>query len=274
MASLENEKTVSYVSDSDEEKEGNGEGTLDDLQQVNDLKTPYDGPQTGPKGVLEDYKQYKNLCKVNEMIATKEKIELHKKLAFTADPNKHPDKPKEEFEKSDDEYDFEDDEFLKEYHQNRLEQMQKEMEDKIKQNMVKFGQLYDLQTGEELLDILEKEEKNVIVIVHLYDKSLSACVNLSDCLERLAKQYTHVRFCKISSTRAGLSLQFKVNALPTLQVYKGGVLIGNYIKMQDHLDKIFYAADVENFLIEKDIIPSVWSTRNNYDDYDIVDDDN
>ena len=244
------------------------------MQQFNDLKAPYDGPQTGPKGVLEDYKQYKTLCKVEELIATKEKIELHKKLAFTADPNKHPDKPKEdEAEKSDDEYNFDDDEFLKEYHQNRLEQMQKEMEDKIKQNMVKFGKMYDLQTGEELLDIIEREEKNVIVIVHLYDQSLPACVNLSDCLERLAKQYTHVRFCKISSTRAGLSLQFKVSALPTLQVYKAGVLIGNYIKMQDYLDKIFYAADVENFLIEKDIIPSVWSTRNNYDDFDIVDDD-
>ena len=41
-----------------------------------------------------------------------------------------------------------------------------------------------------------------------------------------------------------------MNALPTLQIYKGGNLVGNFLRVQDNLDDEFYAADVENFLIE------------------------
>ncbi|XP_066931273.1 phosducin-like protein [Clytia hemisphaerica] len=261
---LTGDKTASYVSDSD----GEDSGPLDAKQ--NDMPA-YDGPQTGPKGVLEDYKQYKNLCKIEDNIATKEKIEYHKKTAFTADPNKHTDEVKNE--NSDDEFDFEDDEFLKEYHQKRLEQMQTEMENKIKLNMTKFGQLFDLQTSDELLNVIENEDKSIIVIVHLCDESVPGCIKMNECLDCLAKQYSHVKFCKISATKAGLSLQFKLSALPALQVYKAGTLIGNYIKMLDHLDKIFYTADVENFFIENDIIPSVSSMRNNYDDFDILDEE-
>ena len=115
------DKPVSYASDSDEEDQGNNELNSDEQQQVDDLSTPYGGPQTGPKGVLEDYKQYKNLCRIEESESTKEKIALHKKLAFTADPNKHSEQLQDK--DSDDEFDFEDDEFIKEYHQKRLEQM-------------------------------------------------------------------------------------------------------------------------------------------------------
>jgi len=268
-SALTGDKAVSYVSDSDEEEQDNNESRSDEHQQVDDLSTPYGALQTGPKGVLEDYKQYKNLCRLEESEATKEKIALHKKQAFTADPNKHSDRLQDK--DSDDEFDFEDDEFIKEYHQKRLEQMQKEMENKIKKDMIEFGKLFDLQTSQDLLDALEREEKNVIVVVHLFDQSVPACTKLNECLECLAKQYSHVKFCKISTTKAGLSLQFKLSALPTLQVYKSGILIGNYLKMQDYLDQIFYTADVENFLIENDIIPSIQSTRNNYDDFDIVD---
>ena len=45
------------------------------------------------------------------------------------------------------------------------------------------------------------------------------------------------------------SLQ-KLNALPALQVYRNGFLVGNFIRLSDEFDDEFYAADVENFLIE------------------------
>ena len=150
MADLESKltggKNISYVSDDDEDHSGQ-----DPQSMTNDNpQVPTEGPQTGPKGVLEDYKQYKNLCRIEEITATKEKIELHKKIAFTADPNKHPEKPLEEEIDDDFEFDEDDDEFLKEYRQKRLAQM----ESKSKQNMEKFGELYDLQTSQELLNVM------------------------------------------------------------------------------------------------------------------------
>ena len=110
------------------------------------------GPKTGPKGVLEDYKRYKELCKVEEAIAEKEKIAWHKQAAFTADPNKHPDKGSDE--------DFEDDDFLKKYHEKRLNQLKKEMD--LNQNKSKFGKLFEL-NGNELLSTIDKEDQKLML---------------------------------------------------------------------------------------------------------------
>lgn len=277
MADLESrlmgEKTVSYVSDSDDdEAEDNFLEEQVSKGQINDLSNTSTGPQTGPKGVLEDYKQYKNFCRVEEKEAIKEQIALHKKMAFTADPNKHPEPTTKEDDEEED-FDFEEDEFLKEYHEKRLAQLRKVMEEKITQKMPQFGVLFDLKSSDDLLNVIEKEDKETIVIVHLYDPNLQACVLMNNCLQCLAQQYKFVKFCKVLSSNAGLSLQFKLNALPALQVYKNGSLIGNYIKMQEQLDQIFYTADVENFLIEADVFPSMHGGCKNHDDYDIIDDD-
>lgn len=284
MTDLENRlmsgKTVSYVSDSDDDDDNNEAYNIELEEQaaqgkIDDLSNPYTGPQTGPKGVLEDYKQYKNICRIEQQEAIKEQIAIHKKMAFTADPNKHPDPKNKTNDDSDDEedFDFEDDEFLKEYHAKRLAQLQKNLEDKITQKLPQFGELFDLKSAEDLLNVIEKENKETIVIVHLYDPNINTCVLMNDCLKCLAQQYRHVKFCKVLASQAGLSLQFKLNALPALQVYKNGSLIGNYIKMQEQLDKIFYTADVENFLIEVDVFTANREGCKTYDDYDIVDDE-
>ena len=40
------------------------------------------------------------------------------------------------------------------------------------------------------------------------------------------------------------------NGLPALQIYKGGALIGNFVRLSDQLGDDFYAGDVEAFLQE------------------------
>jgi len=145
----------------------------------------------------------------------KSAVELHKKLAFTADPNKHPD------EDSDDD-EFDDDDFLRQYHEKRLAQMKEEMEIKLNKGMQIFNELFDY-NGEELLQSIEGEDVNTVIVVHLYD-SIKACIQMNKCLEQLAHDYPYVKFCKVLATNAGLSLKFKMNALPTIQVYKGGKL--------------------------------------------------
>lgn len=38
--------------------------------------------------------------------------------------------------------------------------------------------------------------------------------------------------------------------LPALLVYKGGQMVGNFVKLEDTFGEDFYAVDVESYLIE------------------------
>ena len=238
---LRGEKTAGYCSDSDDDEDGCVvlKATDDNLNTGIPLQA-----KTGPKGVLQDYKLYKKLEQLEKEENDRHTIELQKKLAFTADPNKHPDNEDEEFE--------EDDEFLRIYHEKRLAQMKAEMEIKLNKSKQTFDQMFDY-SGQELVDAIEEQDKNSVMVVHIYD-SISACMQMNKCLEQLAQEYSHIKFCKVLASNAGLSLQFKMNALPTIQVYKDSKLIGNYLRVQDHLDKEFYPGDVENFLLDADVL--------------------
>jgi len=115
-----------------------------------------------------------------------------------------------------------------------------------------FGKLFEF-NAEKLLEALEEPNKDLILVVHIYD-SVKPCIQMNKCLEQLVQEYPHIKFCKVLATHAGVSLNFKMNALPTLQVYKGGKLIGNFVRIHDQLGEEFYPGDVENFLIEKDVL--------------------
>jgi len=236
------ETNVNYASDSDDEddKAVNNPTNETGYQEV------VNGPKTGPKGVLADYRRFKENKKIEDEEALRHKIAVHKKYAFTADPDKHAD--------ATDDFD-DDDEFLRQYHEKRLAQMKREIEAKVNHDLPKYTECFSL-SGSELLDTIENENRKVIVVVHLYDANLKSCKQMNKCFDCLAQQYPYVKFCKVLASSAGLSLKFKAKALPTIQVYKEGVLIGNFIKMMDKLDNEFYAADVENFLIDSDILTS------------------
>lgn len=206
----------------------------------------WEGPKTGPKGVKADYERYKQMQAQERAIDKDKRIKIWKASAMTADPNKHAAAVDED---EDDDFD-DDDEFLQEYHQKRLQQMKQQAESFLLEPS--FGSLMEI-NGDAFVNIIDKEDRKVMVVVHIYD-SITACMQMNQCLECLAQQYKHVKFCKVNASEACVSLNFKMHALPALQVYKGGVLIGNYIRMTDHLDKHFVANDVENFLIDKDIL--------------------
>lgn len=38
--------------------------------------------------------------------------------------------------------------------------------------------------------------------------------------------------------------------MPALLVYRGGNLLGNFVRLTDEFGEDFFAADVENFLVE------------------------
>lgn len=264
MSNLEDkllgEKKEYYCSSSESENEESEDET--DIPKTVEVDTgppPLNPPErgcstnTGPKGVIKDWQQYKQIEAEQRAEREKERIALIQKLSFTCRSDL--DKEKEEDPELSD---LLEDPFLMEYSKKKME----EMLGKISK-MPKFGIVHTLSTGQEFLDAIDKENKGVTVIVHIYDEKVIDCKNLNICFNELCKEYTEVKFCKLSASNAGVSKHFKVSGVPALLVYKNGTLVGNFVKVSEELGCEFSVNDVENFLIEngmlidKSLVPSI-----------------
>lgn len=255
MATLEDkilgDKLHNYCSSS----EGSGDDTDDEDEKKNirNKEEPVVEPDvnkwegtssnTGPKGVIKDWQRYKQLEIEKHKEDDRERIELMKKLTLTVQTALD-----EEKEKASNDPDLEDllnDDFLLEYQKKRMQ----EMLEQSKSNII-FGKLIYLRNGQEYLDAIDKENKNVKVIIHLYEENIESCRAMNSCLIDLSKIYKTVKFCSIIASRAGLSSDFKINGLPALLIYKAGQLVGNFVRLTDDIGDDFCAEDVQNFLVE------------------------
>lgn len=247
MATLEDrllgEKLEYYCSSSEDEDESTNV-TLDKSAPPPPTQN-WEGSSTntGPKGVLKDWQRFKQLETENRLEQEKEKVLLAKKLALSCRSHLDDEKEREKEEEDVDALIGED--FLRQYISRRMEEMMVNTSMKSQ-----FGQLISLENGETFLDAIDKEDKAVTVIVHIYDQDASGCQAMNGCLSCLAQDYSHVKFCKLPASAAGVSSQFKVTGLPALLIYKSGHLMGNFVRLTDEFGEDFYATDVESFLIE------------------------
>lgn len=208
---------------------------------------------TGPKGVIKDWQRFKQLENEKNVEKETEKLTLMKKLCITSKT------VAEDARQTDqDELDAElaelmnDDSVLLQYQQQRMREMLERCGKKQKQ----FGTVVSLANGDEFLNAIDNEDKSVPVIIHIYENKLLACKTMNRCLDELAKTYKSVKFGKIIGSVAGMSLNFKIGGIPALLVYKGGNLIGNFVRLSDDLGgEEFFASDVESFLIEHAMLP-------------------
>ncbi|XP_063707202.1 phosducin-like protein [Culicoides brevitarsis] len=242
------EKIHNYCSSSEDEADDNNLSS--EPPQPNSMHWSGQATNTGPKGVIKDWQRFKQLETEKREEAERERLELIKKLSITSKTNEE-DKEAEKQELFDAELEeLMNDEFLLEYQRQRMKEMLEQCG-----KLPKFGMLQHLEKGEQLLDSIDNEIKSVTIILHIYDERLSSCKILNKCLQALAKEYDHIKFCKIQSNSAGMSLKFKQHGLPALLVYKNGQIIGNFIRISDELGEDFCSSDVESFLAEHSLLP-------------------
>jgi len=249
-----------YYCDSDSDNENENSEGEENKEKMPMSSVPMEEPRewegssvnTGPKGVLKDWQRYKQLQSEKRENQDAERRALINKLSLTCRSNLDDEREKQE---KDDELDKElaglmmEDDFLKEYVQKRMEEMLISSK-----KLPMFGDVLHLESGDHFLHAVDKEHKDVTVIIHLYDERAAACDAMDGCMRCLAQEYPHVKFCRLSASVAGLTKHFKVNGVPALLVYKGGNLVGNFVKLTSEFGEDFFAVDVEAFLIENGIL--------------------
>jgi len=102
------------------------------------------------------------------------------------------------------------------------------------------------------VDAIDKENKDVFVVVHLYQTYNRECVRLNSILQALAIKYPFVKFLKIVATEA--KADYSDVGLPSLLVYKAGDLVQRWVPVTVKLGKTFESVDVEMLLARYKII--------------------
>lgn len=260
------EKTHYYCSSSeDEDDDDNSEHKGEGKESTKGEKLPtfipepdvnqYSGSctNTGPKGVINDWRRFKQLETEKREDQEREKLGLAKKLSITCRTNAEDEKEREKdaafMQQLEEEFDEFEEEFLKEYRQKRLEEIRKAVE-----TTPKFGKVKEL-TKEEFVEAIDSECAMVTVVIHVYEKGVVACEAMNRCLECLAQEYPHVKFCRIRASTTHLSINFAISGVPALLIYRKGELIGNFVHLSDEFGDEFYSTDVESFLIEHGMLP-------------------
>lgn len=206
MATLEDkllgEKTHCYCSSSSSEHEDDSEDEVDSKKGETEMckrnSEPYKwegiSTNTGPKGVIKDWQRFKQLETEKRDDQDRERSELMKKLSLTCDS-----KPEDDPEMADL---LVDDAFLLQYQKQRMEEMLS------KKGLPTFGKLYDLKSNGDFLDAIDKEHRGVTIIIHIYESNLTSCKCMNKCLNSIAPNYPHVKFCKFIGSSAGMSHRY------------------------------------------------------------------
>lgn len=143
-----------------------------------------------------------------------------------------------------------DEDFLQHYRMQRIEEMRRQL-----CRGKRFAQVYELSSGEDFLEALDKEDRSTLVMIHIYEPEVPGCEAMSGSLACLAQEYPLVKFCSVRSSAISTSALFRDSALPALLVYKAGDLIGNFVRLTDQLGEDFFAVDVEALLQEFGLLP-------------------
>ncbi|KAH0615602.1 hypothetical protein JD844_005056 [Phrynosoma platyrhinos] len=236
------EKLQYYYSsseDEDSEKEEKDEEShsIRDPTIPTEMMVSSDGSavNTGPKGVINDWRRFKQLETEQREEQCREMERLIKKLSMTC---------RMLHESADDEA------FLQQYRQQRMEEMRQQLH-----SGQQFKQVFEIQNGEAFLDAVDKGPKNTLVMIHIYEDEVPGSEALDGCMICLAAEYPMVKFCRVRSSLIGTSARFATSALPALLVYKGGELVGNFVRITDQLGEDFFAGDLEAFLQECGLLP-------------------
>lgn len=206
---------------------------------------------TGPKGVIKDWQRYKQLESEKREEQEMERLSLMKKLSLTCQSTKDEEKMQQEEDELEKELkELLDDKILEEFKILRMQQMMDQH-----YTHKNYGTLFEIRSGQEYLDAIDKTEQNTSVIMYIYSEGDKCCKVMYDSFVSLAIEYPEVKFCSVEVSIAGLSRHFERRGVPAILIYKNGSLVGNFVRVTDELGDEFVTSDIENFLLEHGMLP-------------------
>ncbi|PVU91825.1 hypothetical protein BB561_004184 [Smittium simulii] len=206
------------------------------------------GPQTGPKGVLADYKYTKkaeyqkyqenikeqklymqSISKVNPLEPVKtiwQKEETQVVKVKKSDSSQQSDSDLDSsFEL--DELESDEEKILELYKQERIENIKRELETQKKGELTKMSAIEYV----EAVDRCASQDTLVVVLLHFENYPISERFKAQ--LEKLVYKYPNDKFIIVDSAECGFE---DPEIMPILLIYQRGELVANHVKATNMLD--------------------------------------
>ncbi|XP_004688632.1 PREDICTED: phosducin [Condylura cristata] len=208
---------------------------------------------TGPKGVIHDWRKFKLESEDSDSIPPSKKEILRQMSSQGRDDKDSKERVCRKMSIREYELihqDKEDENCLRKYRRQCMQNMHQKLS-----FGPRYGFVYELETGDQFLETIEKEQKVTTIVVHIYEDGIKGCDALNSSLTYLAVEHPMVKFCKIKASNTGAGDRFSSDVLPALLIYKGGELISNFTSVAEQFAEEFFAGDVESFLNEYGLLP-------------------
>lgn len=85
---------------------------------------------------------------------------------------------------------LDDEEFLQQYRKQRMEELWQQFH-----KGPQFKQVLEIPSGEGFLDMIDKEQKSTLIMVHIYEDGVPGTEAMNGCMICLAAEYPTVKFC-------------------------------------------------------------------------------
>jgi len=198
--------------------------------------------RTGVKGVKEDYKHHLMMEQRKRHLYEDQRKESLSSIAYALRSNdddyctfKSSQSEDTDEEKSEDDSD---NTIYAQYREKRLYELKRQVKEEFITEV----------TPEEFSEIIDDEENERFIFVHLYDESLESCKILDGKIEEIVRMVGkhRVRGLKLNAFEANEKLD--PIALPTLMVYKSGALVHVFTRIKDEFLHGYSALDLYEFL--------------------------
>ena len=203
--------------------------------------------RTGVKGVKEDYKHHLMMEQRKRHLYEDQRKESLNSIAyalrsnggddciFKSSQSEDTDEEKSACTNSEDDSD---NTIYAQYREKRLYELKRQVKEEFVSEV----------TPEEFSRIIDDEENERFILVHLYDESVESCKILDGKIEEIVRMVGkhRVRGLKLNAFDANEKLD--PIALPTLMVYKSGALVHVFTRIKDDLLHGYSALDLYEFL--------------------------
>ncbi|KAI3383356.1 hypothetical protein SNEBB_004068 [Seison nebaliae] len=217
---------------------------------------------TGPKGVIHDWKQYRLESEQQENLQQQRTV----KLAYNSTVQSNPLTDDNTMEAINDE------QFLESYRKKRIDEIQAKQEKLLKDSNRLFGKVIEM-NRENFVEMIDVEGDNdTLILVLIYSLNEKSSRNAKSSFSTFSKYHKTIKCCQIETHMAELSINFSMKACPSILCYQRKDLVHSFINLADILPKDFDAIDLEQFLYEQSIIDSKLCELSDDDDDEEVDD--
>mmetsp|Transcript_32371 Transcript_32371/g.85050 ORF Transcript_32371/g.85050 Transcript_32371/m.85050 type:complete len:368 (+) Transcript_32371:241-1344(+) len=214
------------------------------------------GAKTGPKGVLNDYKEHKRIEAHNKQVDKLHREAVLNRMAYGATASNTLSLAQERIDaqvaqqerEAEEEADAaEEEDFLSKFREARIRELQSASTQPV------FGNIVEV-AAHEYCEAIDKCDPRVFVVVHIYEDYVKECGRMNRCFEELARSYTNVKFVRLKSTES--PSPFDPVTLPTICVYKAGDLCNSFVRVQDTVGTNFSSDDIEWMLNQEGVFES------------------